>query len=66
MLLKTLTLKKIILNFDIIISKLDDLAYNKYFRIVRRIIFVLCTKILISKIFEVFIKEFHLFSLLTH
>ena len=65
-LLKTSTLKKIIFNFNIIISKLSDLAYNKYFKIVRRIIFVLCIKILISKTLEAFIKEFCLFSLLTY
>jgi len=65
-LLKTSILKKIILNFNIIISKLDNFVYNKYFKIIYCIIFVLYTKILILKILEIFIKEFRLFFLLTY
>jgi len=50
-LLKISTLKKITLDLDIIINKLDDLTYNKYSKIVRRIMFVLYIEILISKSF---------------
>lgn len=63
---KTSTLKKIIFDFDIIISRSSDFAHNKHFEIIQRIMFVLYMKILISKTFEAFIKEFRFIFLLMH
>ena len=64
MLIKPSILQHMTFDLNIICSKSEDSAHNEFFKIVRRIMSILCQEILLSKALEKFSKRFRIFFFL--